>query len=145
MVISNDFDSLFSLTRFRTIMNYPQLMYYWGRPWWLSGKESACQCRRCKFDLRVGNISWRRKWKPTPVFLLGNSVDRGTWQATVHEGCKESDKTEQLTRSLSIIRSTSHTQKSLMMLTMKKYCSNLRSHVEKGGLEKFSDGNRGCS
>ena len=19
-------------------------------PWWLSGKESACQCRRCEFD-----------------------------------------------------------------------------------------------
>ena len=21
-----------------------------GLPWWLSGEESACQCRRCRFD-----------------------------------------------------------------------------------------------
>ena len=23
-------------------------------PWWLSGKESACQCRRCRFHPKVG-------------------------------------------------------------------------------------------
>ena len=40
-----------------------------GLPWWLSGKESACQCRRCEFDSWVRKIPWRRKWKPTPVFL----------------------------------------------------------------------------
>ena len=51
------------------------------------GKESAYQCRtwrRCRFDPWVRNIPWRRKWQPTPVFLLGNPVDRGAWQATVH-------------------------------------------------------------
>ena len=37
----------------------------------LSGKESACQCRRCGFDSWVGKIPWRRKWQPAPVFLLG--------------------------------------------------------------------------
>ena len=26
----------------------------------------------------------RRKWKPTPVLLSGNPMDRGAWQATVH-------------------------------------------------------------
>ena len=36
-------------------------------------KESACQCRRCGFDLWVGKIPWRRKWQPTPVFLPGKS------------------------------------------------------------------------
>ena len=40
-----------------------------GLPWWLSGKESSCQCRRCGFDSWVGNIPWRMKWQPTPVFL----------------------------------------------------------------------------
>ena len=43
-----------------------------GLPRWLSGKESSCQCRRCKrcgFDPWVGKIPWRRKWKPIPVFL----------------------------------------------------------------------------
>ena len=27
-----------------------------GLPWWFSGKESACQCRRCEFDPCVGKI-----------------------------------------------------------------------------------------
>ena len=52
-------------------------------PWWLSGKESACQCRRCRFKPWVRKIPWRRKQKPIPV-SLGNSMDREAWQATVH-------------------------------------------------------------
>ena len=44
-----------------------------GLPGWLSGKESACQCRRF-----VGLIpGWKdfleRKWQPTLVLLLGKS------------------------------------------------------------------------
>ena len=42
-------------------------------PWWLSGKESACQCRRARFYPWVKKIPWRRKWQPNPVFLLGKS------------------------------------------------------------------------
>ena len=47
-----------------------------GFPGSLDGKESACQCRRCKirvFDPWVGKISWRRERQPTPVFLPGES------------------------------------------------------------------------
>jgi len=40
-----------------------------GLPWWLTGKESTCQCRRHGFDPWVGKILWRRKRQPTPVFL----------------------------------------------------------------------------
>ena len=32
----------------------------------------------------VGKIPWSRKWQLTPVFLHGNSMDRGAWQAAVH-------------------------------------------------------------
>jgi len=28
------------------------------------------QCRRSRFSPWVGKIPWRRKWLPTPVFLL---------------------------------------------------------------------------
>ena len=49
------------------------LIQSWGLPWWLSGKDSACQCRRCQFPPWVGKIPWRRKWQPTPVFLPGKS------------------------------------------------------------------------
>ena len=47
-------------------------------------KESSCQCRRCRFDLWVRKIPWRRKWLPTPVFLLRKSPGQGAWWATVH-------------------------------------------------------------
>ena len=57
-----------------------QNVKYWF-PGGTSGKESTCQCRRCRFNLWVGKISWRRKWQPTPVFLLRNLMDRGTWPA----------------------------------------------------------------
>ena len=57
-----------------------------------SGKEPAYrQCRRLKrrgFDPWVGKIPLRRKWQPTPVFLPGESHDRGAWRATVHEVAK---------------------------------------------------------
>ena len=42
-----------------------------GLPRWLCGKESACQCRRRRFESWVGKIPWSRKWQPTPVFLPG--------------------------------------------------------------------------
>ena len=32
----------------------------------------------------IKNTLWRRKWQPTPVFLPGNPMDRGTWWATVY-------------------------------------------------------------
>ena len=47
--------------------------FIWGLPWWLSGKESACQCRRLRFSPWVRKIPWRRKWQPTQVFLPGKS------------------------------------------------------------------------
>ena len=40
-----------------------------GLPWWLSGKDSACQCRRLKFNSWSGKIPCRRKRQPTPGFL----------------------------------------------------------------------------
>ena len=43
-----------------------------GLPGWLSGKESPCQCRRCRrhmFDSWVGEIPWSRKQQCAPVFL----------------------------------------------------------------------------
>jgi len=42
----------------------------------LSGKEPACQFRRCKrhgFDPWIRKIPWRRAWQPTPVLLPGES------------------------------------------------------------------------
>ena len=57
-------------------------------------KESAYQCRKCRFDLWVGNFPWRRKWQPTLVFLPGKFMDRGAWRVIVHGVAKELDTTE---------------------------------------------------
>ena len=54
-----------------------------------SGKERACQCRRCKnlgFDLWVRKIPWRRKWQPTPVFLPEESHGQRSLAGTVPWG-----------------------------------------------------------
>ena len=48
-----------------------------GLPRWLSGKESACQCKRHRSNPWVGKMPWSRKWQPTPVFLPGKL--HGQW------------------------------------------------------------------
>ena len=56
-----------------------------------SGKEPACQCRkhkRCGFDPWVGKISGERHGNLLQYSCLENSMDRGTWQATVHAVAK---------------------------------------------------------
>ena len=65
-----------------------------GLPCCLNGKESACSIGDSDvgFDPWVWRIPWRL-WQPTPVFLPGESLDRGAWRATVH-GVAESDMTE---------------------------------------------------
>ena len=57
-------------------------------PWWLSGKESACQCKRHGFNPWAGKIPWDRKWQPSPVYFLGNPMDRGAWWAAIHGATK---------------------------------------------------------
>ena len=44
-----------------------------GLPWWLSGKESACQRERRGFDPWVRMIPWRRRWRHTLVLVPGGS------------------------------------------------------------------------
>ena len=70
-----------------------------GLLWWLSGKESTCQCKRCKsyrFDPWVRKIPWRRKWQPTPVFLPRKSHGQRSLAGYSPWGSKESDTTKWL-------------------------------------------------
>ena len=66
-------------------------------PGWLSGKESICQCGRCRkheFNSWVRKILWRRKWQPTPVFLSGKSHGERSLVGYSWWSHKESDTAE---------------------------------------------------
>ena len=69
---------------------------------WLNDKESACQCGRHGFNPWVGKIPWRRKWEPTPVFLLGKSHVQRSLRGYSPWGCKRvgHDLTTEHTRTL---------------------------------------------
>ena len=69
---------------------------FYGLPWWFSGKEPACQCRRHRCDTWVRKIPWSGKWQPTPVFLPARSHGGGgAWWGTVN-GVTESVTNKQL-------------------------------------------------
>ena len=78
---------------------------YWERivPWWLSGKESTCQCRRhrrCRFNPCVRQIPWRRNWQATPVFLPGISHGQMSLVGYSPRGHKELDMVERPSTAL---------------------------------------------
>ena len=51
------------------------LLWLWGHSWIyvILSLVSCLQCGRPRFNPRVRNILWRRKWQPTPVLLPGKS------------------------------------------------------------------------
>ena len=61
----------------------------------LSGKESVCQCTRCRFNPWVRKIPWRRKWQPTSISLPGKSHEQSLAGYSLW-GHKELGMTEQL-------------------------------------------------
>ena len=65
-------------------------------PRWLISKESACHCRRCRFDPWVRKIPWRRKWQPTPVFLPGRILWTGEPGGLQSTGAQRVGTTQQL-------------------------------------------------
>ena len=69
----------------------------YGLTRWLSDKESACQCRRCRrreFDPWVRKMLWRRNWQFTLVFLTGKSQGQTSLVGCSPWGHTELDVTE---------------------------------------------------
>ena len=99
-------------------------------PRWLRGKESACQCRRCRRH-RFGLWSW--KWHPTPVFLPGESHGQRSLAVYSPWGLKESDTTEHITHT------HTHTQVTVILFlsknkTLSTFYNNLPEHRLAGAL-----------
>ena len=57
-------------------------------------KDFTCRCKKHRFDPWVRKISWRRAWKPTPVFLPGESHRQRSLAGYSPWVCKEQDTTE---------------------------------------------------
>ena len=62
-----------------------------GLCWWLSDKESTCQCKRRRFDRWVRKIPWRRAWQPTQVFLPGESYGQRSLAGYIPWSCEKSE------------------------------------------------------
>ena len=60
-------------------------MSYMGLPWWLSGKESACNAVDVGLIPGSGRSPGEENGKPLQYSYLENSMDRGAWWATVPE------------------------------------------------------------
>ena len=80
-----------------SLCNLSLSTYFFVSTWlprWHSGKEPPCQCGRPK-DSGRGKSPGVGNRNPPHYACLGNSVDRGAWQAAVHRGA-ESAVTERL-------------------------------------------------
>ena len=70
---------------------------YWRFPGGASGRESACQCKRCKkpgFGPCVGKIPWRRKMATHQYSCLDGSTDKRSLAGYSPQGHKELDTAE---------------------------------------------------
>ena len=55
-----------------------------GLPWWLNGKESACNAGDMSSIPGLGRSPGEGNRNPIQYSCLGSPMDRGAWWATVH-------------------------------------------------------------
>ena len=67
-----------------------------GFPGGSDGKESVCNVGDLGLIPVLGRALGEGNGNPFQYSCLENPIDGGAWRATVHGGCKELDKTEQL-------------------------------------------------
>ena len=75
-----------------------------------SGKESACNAGDTGSIPGSGRPSWRRKWQPTPVFLLGKSHGQRNLLAKVHRVAKNQTQLSHWAPTCTHTRVHTHTQ-----------------------------------
>ena len=86
---------------------YHNLLNIW-LPRWIGGKESTCQSRRCRLDLWLGKIPWRRKQQPASVFLPGKTLGERSLTGNSPRGCKRVG--HGLVSQFNSVQSLSHVQ-----------------------------------
>ena len=122
-----------------------------GVPWWLSGsegKEYACNAGDLSLIPGSGRFPWRRKWQPTPVFLLENPMDGRARQATVHGVAKSQTRLSDFTFTfLSVDRLLQDAEYSSLCCTADPCCLLILyvcAHVGVLGCEVVSDSLQPC-
>ena len=65
------------------VSKYGHSSLTWGFPWWLSGKDSACQVGDLGSFPGCGRSSGEGNGNLLQYSCLGNPMDRGAWQAIV--------------------------------------------------------------
>ena len=73
-----------------------------GLPWWLSGKEYACNAGDQGSISGSGRSPGEENGNPLQYSCLGNPMDRGAWWATIHGVAEELDTLSDFTTSTTI-------------------------------------------
>ena len=73
-----------------------------GGAWWAAVHGVAKSRKRLILLSFFTFMHWRRKWKPTPVFLPGESRDGGAWWAAVYGVAQSQTRLKWLSSSSSI-------------------------------------------
>ena len=76
--------SPYSLFIYLFIYFYWWVVFHYGPPRWLSGKESACNVRNEGLIPGSGRSPGEGNGNPLQYSSLGNPMDRGAWWTTVH-------------------------------------------------------------
>ena len=66
------------------LSKYAHSSLIWVFPWWLSGKDSACQAGDLGSIPQFGRPPGGGNGNPHQYSCLGNPMDRGVWQPIVH-------------------------------------------------------------
>ena len=95
------FSSILSCEFLLPLTHSARILSFWVVVWnvplvrkWLSSTESTCNAENVGSTSGSGRSLGEGNGNPLRYSCLGNPVDRGAWQATVHGVAKESDMTE---------------------------------------------------
>ena len=92
-VVANDRISFFLMTEYCSVI---QTHTHTDTDFSDGSVVTSKRCKWCGFDPWVGKIPWRKKWKPTPVFLPGKSHEQRSLVGYSPWGWKELGMTEWL-------------------------------------------------
>ena len=90
-----------------------------GLPWWFSGEESVCQCRRHRFDPWVGKDPLEKEMGTYSIILVWKTHGQRRLAGCSPQGGRESDMT-----------ATKGQQSMITLVTFTCFKSHLYFHID---------------